>query len=235
MEGLEATYKKLCEEESDINEHLPTLRLYASKCARVCELGVRGVVSTVALAVGLAESPYVTNEDITPSKKLYLYDIIPEINLSKIEEGCFSKGITIIDHFGQNDLDVEDYDDKYDMLFIDTAHNYPHCYEELCKFGKNTQRYILLHDTTIDGITSEYVRMGYEPRHYEQVVKYYKNKYEVDDFKKGLQTAIYRWLRENPEWKIREVFTNNNGLTILHKPPEGWLPDGATDASVLES
>ena len=220
---MESIYNKLCEEPSDINEHLPILRQYASHCARVCELGVRGVVSTVALAQGLADSPYFTNEDITPSKKLYLYDIIPDINLSRIEEGCFAKGITIYDNFGQNDLDAEDYGDKYDLLFIDTAHNYPHCYEELCKFGKNTQRYIILHDTTIDGITSEYVRLKYEPQHYQTLIERYNNKYTEDEFKQGLQFAIDRWLSENQEWKVRRVLTNNNGLTILHKPPEGWV------------
>jgi hypothetical protein len=220
---MDEIYKRLCDEPSDINEHLPTLRLYASKCARVCELGVRGVVSTVALACGLAESPYTTNEDITPAKKLYLYDIMPEIDLSRIEEGCFSKGINIYDNFGVNDLDTNHDEDVYDMLFIDTAHNYPHCYEELCKFGKQTERYILLHDTTIDGITSEYMRLKCEPQHYDHFVSLYKNKYSVDDFKKGLQFAIDRWLAENPDWKIRKVYTNNNGLTILHKPPEGWV------------
>ena len=226
---MEQIYQQLCNEPSDINEHLPTLKLYASKCARIAEMGVRGCVSTVALAQGLAESPYTTNEDITPSKKLYLYDIMPDIDLSRIEEGCFSKGITIYDSFGVNDLDTED-DDIYDMLFIDTAHNYPHCYEELCKFGARTQRYILLHDTTIDGITSEYVRLGCEQQHYKQYVEYYKNKYTEDEFKKGLQFAIDRWLSENPEWKVRKVYTNNNGLTILHKPPEGWVdPEAETN------
>ena len=223
MEQMEATYKRLCEEPSDINEHLPTLRLYASKSARICELGTRNVVSAVALACGLADSPYVSNEDIIPSKKLYLFDIIPEINLSRIEEGCFSKGIDIIDNFGMNDLDADIDDDVYDMLFIDSAHNFCHCYEELNKFGKNTQRYIILHDTTIDGITSEYVRLGYEPQHYATLVSAYGNKYTEEDFRKGLQFAINQWLDENPDWKVRKVYTNNNGLTILHKPPIDWV------------
>ena len=128
---MEAIYNQLCNEPSDINEHLPTLRQYASHCARVCELGVRGCVSAVALAQGLADSPHYTNEEITPMKKLYLYDIVPDIDLSRIEEGCFSKGITIIDTFGMNDLDADIEDDTYDMLFIDSAHNYPHCYLSL--------------------------------------------------------------------------------------------------------
>lgn len=223
MERLEITYKHLCEEPSDIWEHLPTLRLYASKCARIAELGVRGCVSTVALTAGLIDSPYLTNEDILPCKKLYLYDICPDILLERIEEACFSKGINIYDHFGQNDLDVDDYGDKYDLLFIDSAHNYPHCYEELCKFGKNTTRYIILHDTQIDYETSEYVRCEYNEEKYEKVMKYYTNKYGdkyvLDDLKKGLRYAINRWLRENPEWETREVYLNNNGLTILHKSP----------------
>jgi len=33
---------------SDINEHLPALREYASKCGTVAELGVRTKVSTYA-------------------------------------------------------------------------------------------------------------------------------------------------------------------------------------------
>lgn len=221
---MEATYKKLCETPSDINEHLPTLRLYASKCARVCELGVRGVISSVALACGLADSPYVCLDGTTPTKQLYLFDIIPEINLEKIEQGCFEKGIDIIDTFGMSDLDADIDDDKYDMLFIDTAHNFPHCYEELCKFGSKTERYILLHDTTIDGIKSEYVRIGFETQHYQQVIGWYKNKYTEEDFRKGLSFAIEKWLSENPEWKVRKVYKNNNGLTILHKPPADWVP-----------
>ena len=72
---METIYKRLCEEPSDINEHLPILRQYASHCARVCELGVRGCVSAVALAQGLADSSSCTMEDMVPAKKLYLYDI----------------------------------------------------------------------------------------------------------------------------------------------------------------
>ena len=217
MEKLELIYKQLCETSSDIHEHLPTLRYYASKSARVCELGVRGVVSAVALAAGLADSPFITNENITPTKKLYLFDIIPEINLEKIEEVCFNKGIDIIDTFGMNDLDADITGDVYDLLFIDSAHNYPHCYEELNKFGKQTKSCIILHDTadTTDGITSEYVRLRYEPQHYKTLVEMYNNKYTEDEFKQGLNKAIERFITENPEWKIHETFQNNNGLTIL--------------------
>jgi hypothetical protein len=33
----------------------------------------------------------------------------------------------------------------------------------------------------------------------------------------GLQPAIDEFLQDNPYWKVKEVFENNNGLTILEK------------------
>lgn len=48
MNRIEEKYQQHCNTPSDINEHLPTLRRYAEQCETVCELGVRGVVSTWA-------------------------------------------------------------------------------------------------------------------------------------------------------------------------------------------
>lgn len=216
---LDETYDMLCNTPSDINEHLPTLRKYAWDCATVCELGVRGVVSTVALARGLGESSKCTQEDITPARKLYLYDIIPEIDLSRIESSCFQRGIDIHTRFGKSDLDFDNETETYDMLFIDSAHHYPQCYEELNKFGKKTKKYILFHDTadTTDGITSEMVRLRCEPQHYKAIVELFKGEYTEDDFKTGLNVAIGRWLEENLEWEVSETLQNNNGLTILKR------------------
>ena len=33
----------------------------------------------------------------------------------------------------------------------------------------------------------------------------------------GLMKAIFEFLSQNNNWKIKEIFTNNNGLTILEK------------------
>jgi hypothetical protein len=41
-------YSQLCNTPSDINEHLPCLKEYASKCESVFETGVRGCVSSWA-------------------------------------------------------------------------------------------------------------------------------------------------------------------------------------------
>ena len=39
----------------------------------------------------------------------------------------------------------------------------------------------------------------------------------VEEITKGLGPAISEFLENNPEWYIKEKFTNNNGLTVLAK------------------
>ena len=58
------------QEPCDINEHMATLRQYASKCGVVAEMGVRNVVATYAFMKGLEESGAAT-------KKLFCVDIEP--------------------------------------------------------------------------------------------------------------------------------------------------------------
>jgi hypothetical protein len=200
-------YKYRCETVSDINEHLPTLYKYASQCETIAELGVRGVVSSYAFLWGLINSEATV-------KKLYVFDI-SNCDVSELTEDCFSSNIEIIDHLNEDDLTVDISNESYDLCFIDTFHCYPHCYEELCKFHSKTHKYIILHDTTIDGQTSECVRMGYEPNMYIGIVKKYQDKYTYDDFKRGLGHAITRFIFEHPEWHVIETFDNNNGLTVL--------------------
>jgi hypothetical protein len=44
MEFIENKYIELCDKESDINEHLPTLYNYASRCESILELGIRDCI-----------------------------------------------------------------------------------------------------------------------------------------------------------------------------------------------
>ena len=95
------------------------------------------------------------------------------------------------------------------MTFIDTWHVYGQLKRELNKFSKITNKYIIIHDTTID-------------EWYGELLKYtkdYKNEtgFLVEEINMGLWPAIVEFIRNNPEWKIKELFTNNNGLTILER------------------
>ena len=214
MSDLDMKYEYVKNTPSDINEHIETLYNYATECTDVAELGVRGKVSTWALLRGLRDSK------IKESAKLHYYGFeLAMIDDSDIEQISFENNILTTCHFGVSDLDVDISGEMYDMVFIDTFHCFPQCYEELKRFAPLTNKYIILHDVaeTTDGITSECVRLGYEPHNYEHLVKQWNNKYTEEDFKTGLLPAVGQFIAEHPDWQIWEHKENNNGLLILKR------------------
>jgi len=88
------------------------------------------------------------------------------------------------------EVDIE----KTDLLFIDTAHQYEQLKNELSKHSGKVKKYIILHDTTLFAHTDESTgNVG------------------------GLVKALDEFLEENSNWQRKEVFTNNNGLTVLER------------------
>ena len=114
------------------------------------------------------------------------------------------------------DIEIE----ETDILFIDSWHIYGQLIRELNMHHKKVNKYIILHDTTVDGVHSEIVRIpsrwnNRKKPHYLKIIKDSNfNEYEL---KTGLWPAVEKFLENNKEWKIKERFTNNNGLTILEK------------------
>jgi hypothetical protein len=206
---LENKYRELCCTPSDINEHLPTLFYYSSKCQSAIELGVRGVISTYAILYGLL----LNNNN---NKKLLLNDIEP-CNISDIIEIA-------------NDLEVElkyewisdlemNITENYDLTFIDTFHVYGQLKRELDKFSKITNKYIIMHDTTVDEKYGEIYRCYYNEdaaRNEASRVSKTTNIPE-DELLKGLWPAIEEFLDNNQDWTLCKRYMNNNGLTILEK------------------
>jgi hypothetical protein len=86
--------------------------------------------------------------------------------------------------------------DKTDLLFIDTYHNYDQLKIELSLHSSKVRKYIIMHDTSTFATVGE---------SYDGIPK------------KGLALAISEFLEENRNWVIKEVFENNNGLTILER------------------
>lgn len=197
--NLEAGYRKRCQEVSDINEHLPTLFKYAKECESALELGVRGCVSSWALAFGL----YSNNK---PNKKLFLNDIYP-CNIGELVSVA-NIDITAI---WMNDLNIE-LPQNVDLTFIDTWHVYGQLKRELAKFSKVTNKYIIMHDTTVDEIFGESLRCGLNM--YEQSIQ---SGIPIEEINCGLWPAVEEFLKNNPNWKLKERFTNNNGLTVLER------------------
>lgn len=80
-----------------------------------------------------------------------------------------------------------------ELLFIDTWHVYRQLKQELYLHGLVASKYMIFHDTTTYGRVGE------------------------DGSRLGLQDAIDEWLFYNRSWRLKEVFTNNNGLTVLER------------------
>jgi len=207
MNLLDQKYKFLCGYKSDINEHLPTLYKYALECNSVFETGVRGVISSYALLYGLMQN----NNNNNNTKKMLLNDI-NECDLTEFLN--ISKNLDIsINYVWKNNLEIKfDENETYDLVFIDTWHIYGQLKRELIKFSKITNKYIIMHDTEVDKIHGETIRCGWNA--IEQSVQ---SGFTVEEINKGLEPAITEFLLNNSNWKIKEKYTNNNGLTILEK------------------
>ena len=166
--------------QTDINEHLETLKSYASKVNHVTELGVREGNSTVAFLAG-------------KPRFLVSYDINPCGNRTLIAEATIKSGVQWF-FLQENSLTCEIM--PTDLLFIDTEHNYEQLIQELNRHNTKVSKYIILHDT------ETYKHVG-DPAN-----------------KGGLLKAINEFLDANKSWSVKEVFTNNNGLTVLEKKDE---------------
>jgi hypothetical protein len=202
MEIIISRYNELCHKQSDINEHLPTLFRYAKECSRIIECGVRGCVSSWALVHGLLENGQETRS--------ILMNDIRECDIDAILDATSSLDIDVRYEWKSNLL-IE-VDEPVDLVFIDTYHVYGQLRRELAHFGPMTKKYIIMHDTTVDGITSESIRNNHDIQ-----AKMEETGYSEEDIKEGLWRAVEEFVAQFPEWKIKERFVNNNGLTVLEK------------------
>ena len=202
MQTILDNYRHHSESTGDINEHLPTLARYASECESIIELGVRGVISTYALIYGLLNNGKKT-------KQILLNDIAP----CDIDELLsITNNLPIeINYKWVNDLELE-IKENVDLTFIDTWHVYGHLKRELNKFSKVTNRYIILHDTTVDEWQGETIRNGWNAKQQSK-----ETGIPIDEINTGLWPAIEEFLLKNKDWQIKERFVNNNGLTVLQK------------------
>lgn len=191
------------QDSSDIQEHLVTLYEYASTCDSVFETGVRGCISSWAFLYGLL------NNQNGIKKKLLCNDI-NVCNIDELLEASKSFDIEI-NCIWKNNLLI-DMTENYDITFIDTWHIYGQLKRELDKFSKITNKYIIMHDTTVDGEIGESVRNGWNIE--QQSIN---TGIPVDEIYKGLWLAIEEFLENNTEWYLVKRFTNNNGLTIIGK------------------
>lgn len=193
---------KAIKSSGDIDQHLIYLLKLSSSCESILECGVRTVVSSWAFLNGLL----INNSD---KKTLHSCDISKSPNISLLEKTAIDENIAFQFH-ECNDLDLKMVD--YDMIFIDTWHIYGHLKRELAKFAPFAKKYIVMHDTTVDGIVGESIRCGFNIP--QQVIE---SGYPEEEIRCGLEEAIREFLVENKEWKVKKHFYHQNGLTVLER------------------
>jgi hypothetical protein len=202
---LEMKHNYLCSTPSDINEHLPTLYKYALNSDSVLELGVRDCVSSWAFLKGLQD-----NKNGNKRKSLFLNDI-EECNIGDLLN--VSRDLNIDVYYKWiNDLELDFKERTFDLTFIDTWHIYGQLKRELTKFSLLTNKYIVLHDTTVDAEKGETIRLKMDSK--KQSLE---SGYLIEEIECGLQKAINEFLFVNREWRVKEIFENNNGLTVLER------------------
>jgi hypothetical protein len=202
MDSVQIKFSKLSNTDSDINEHLHTLSKYASECESVFETGVRGCISSWAFMHGLLNNN-------SPNKRLFMNDI-DTCDIAELLNVTNTLPIKI-DYKWINNLQL-DFSERFDLTFIDTWHIYGQLKRELAKFAPITNKYIIMHDTTVDEWQGETIRVGWNAQ--QQSVQ---SGFPVDEINKGLWPAVQEFLDSNQEWVLHERFTNNNGLTILRR------------------
>jgi hypothetical protein len=185
---------------SDIHEHLPTLKKYADICSVVVECGVRHVTSSYAFALALKNRKNV---------KLYQVDPARSNEALSFQELCENESVPT-EFFNQSDLECPLV--HTDLLFIDTWHVYGQLKRELSRWHSSVSKYIIMHDTTIDEWKGETLRLGWNSQQQSK-----DSGIPVSEIEKGLWPAVDEFLTDHPEWKLKERFTNNNGLTILER------------------
>ena len=188
--------------QSDICEHVETLCNYAKNASTILECGVRTAVSTWGFVEGLLNN----NNDI---KKLVSCDLKRDAPFNTIEP--LLKSVIDFNFWEGNDLTFPE-NETFDIIFIDTWHIYGHLKRELKKFAPMCNKWIIMHDTTVDEWQGETIRCGWDP-HQQSI----ESGYPVDEITKGLWPAIVEFLMDNQNYVIKQRYTNCNGLTILER------------------
>ncbi len=201
---LKIRHEQMKTQKSDINEHQVALRDLAKQCSVVAELGVRSIVSSWSLAFGLS---------LAPGKKLlFLSDIDdpPSGSLLELKQASSLHEIKV-DFIKGSDLESTFPVELFDFVFIDSWHVKGQLSRELERFAPRTTKFLAMHDTTIFGEQSEVALVT------EDLIRL--SGFTREEIAGGLWGAIEDFLisPEGRNWKVKQRYVNNNGLTVLER------------------
>ena len=154
-------------------------------------------------------------QDIT-KMSLVGVDLNSDPNINQIKVVTRDLGLSYTFHEGDDML--YDIGAPVDTVFIDTWHVYGHLKRELKKYAPFVKKWIILHDTTVDAVFGESIRMRHN---IDEEVK--TTGLTREEITKGLWPAVVEFLAENPDFVLEHRYTNCNGLTILRRVAEPSL------------
>lgn len=134
-------FEHKCNDNSDICQHMETLRKYTEGCNIVVELGVRSIVATWAFLAG--KPKMLISVDIHHPSYYKEYD--PQgCDLELVERLSKEQGINFR-FIQENSLRVTL--PESDLIFFDTLHTYYQLLQELSLHGNRASKYLIFHDT----------------------------------------------------------------------------------------
>ena len=150
-----------------------------------------------------------TSNNNSDKKSILVNDIL-ECDINELLHATKDLNV-VVKYEWINDLELN-IDNNVDLTFIDTWHIYGQLKRELNKFSAITNKYIIMHDTTVDAIEGETLRFSLDADAQSK-----ESGIPVEEIKCGLWRAIEEFLDNNKSWKLLERYHNNNGLTILER------------------
>ena len=121
-----------------------------------------------------------------------------------------------------------------DVLFIDSFHCHGQLKRELGKLESRTRRWIVLHDTEVDGPRGECHRARGGSGNCFDVAR--SLGWTLSDVMTGLGPSLAAFLASTPgrAWRVKAHFRNNNGLTVLERIASVGVGDAALDATAVQ-
>jgi len=124
-------------------------------------------------------------------EKLLTYDIVPDRAIW--DAAAIAKENNIEFGFMERDTTAVEIEPT-ELLFIDTLHSYKQLKTELALHSDKVSKYIIFHDTETFGRIDEATGEA-----------------------GGLMTALEEFLATNKSWKLKEHYTNCNGLSVIER------------------
>jgi Glycosyl transferase family 2 len=191
----------------DLDQHAEVIAAYASRCDSVLEFTKRrestafllaGLTSLPACSSGQCESTGCSGACNRPVRFVSYHEEHDTL-LDLLQDLAPTAGdprralISIHKVPSLDEVPTVEEPDDFDLLFIDTRHNGARLKQELDYVGDRIQKYIVVHDTSLYGMSGD------------------------DGTPRGLLFGLREWVKEHPEWYVAYTTQDQYGLTILSK------------------